>query len=98
MLHQIAKVRDCLRHRGDRVTENVVTSGLPGANPNGTQSDNPRLVGELVVGGPPAFIGFMVHPPVSGGHPPPGWQVGHHGNVEVISQNPAPLGGCAFTG
>jgi hypothetical protein len=27
VLRQIAAVRDCLRHRGDRVIENVVTSG-----------------------------------------------------------------------
>ena len=71
VMHQIAAVRDCLRHRGDRVIENVVTSGLPGGSPTGTQSGNPRLVGELVVGVPaPAFIGFTLHPPFSGAHKP----------------------------
>lgn len=99
VLHQIAAVRDCLRHRGDRVTENVVTSGLPGGSPSGTQSGNPRLVGELVVGGPaPAFIGFTLHPPFSGAHTPPGWQVRRRANVAVISQNPRAVSGCAFTG
>jgi hypothetical protein len=99
VLRQIASVRDCLRHRGDRVTENVVTSGLPGGSPSGTQSDNPRLVGELVVGAPaPAFIGFALHPPFTGAHTPPGWQVRRHGNVAVISQKPGEVGGCALTG
>ena len=98
VLRQIAAVRDCLRHRGDRVSENVVTSGLPGGSPSGTQSGNPRLVGELVVSGPsPAFIGFTLHPPFTGAHTPPGWQVRRHGNVAVISQNPGVASGCAFT-
>src|SRR4051794_28090323 len=75
-LRQIAAVRDCLRHRGDHVIENVVTSGLPGGSPSGTQSGNPRLVGELVVGGrAPAFIGFTPPPPFSGADTPSGWQV-----------------------
>jgi hypothetical protein len=99
VLRQIAAVRDCLRHRGDRVIENVVTSGLPGGSPGGIQSGNPRLVGELVVGGPaPGFIGFTVHPPFDGARTPPGWQVRRHGNVAVISQNPGAVSSCAFTG
>ena len=99
VLRQIAAVRDCLRHRGDRVIENVVTSGLPGGSPSGTQSGNPRLVGELVVSGAaPAFIGFTLDPPFSGAHTPPGWRVRRHGNVAVISQNPGAVSGCAFTG
>jgi hypothetical protein len=97
VLHQIAAVRDCLRHRGARVTENVVTSGLPGGSPSGTQSSNPRLVGELVVDDPaPAFIGFTLHPPFSGAHTPAGWQLRRHGNVAVISQNPGAVSACAF--
>jgi hypothetical protein len=99
VLHQIAAVRDCLRHRGDRVTENVVTSGLPGGNPSGGQSDNPRLVGELVVGSrAPAFIGFTLHPPFSGGRTPTGWKLQRHGNVAVISPDPGAVSGCAFMG
>ena len=99
VLHQIAAVRDCLRHRGDRVIENVVTSGLPGGSPSGTDSGNPRLVGELVVSGAaPAFIGFTLQPPFSGARTPPGWRVRRHGNVAVISQNPGAVSGCAFAG
>jgi hypothetical protein len=98
VLHQIANVRDCLRRRGDRVHENVVTSRLPGGSPRGTQSSNARLVGELVAGGQaPAFIGFALHPPFSGAHAPAGWQVRRHGNVAVISQNPGSVSACAFT-
>jgi hypothetical protein len=45
--------------------ENVVTSSLPRASPAGGQSSNPRLVGELVAGGPtPAFIAFRAAPAV----------------------------------
>jgi hypothetical protein len=99
VLHQIAAVRDCLDRRGDRVTENVVTSHLPGGSANGTQSGNPRLVGELVVGGPePAFIGFTLRPPFTGAHAPHGWRIRRHGNVAVISQNPSEVSGCAFIG
>jgi hypothetical protein len=99
VLRQIAAVRDCLRHRGDRVTENVVTSRLPGGSSNGTQSSNPRLVGELVAASPaPAFIGFTLHPPFSGAKMPAGWQVRRRGNVAVISQNPGAVSGCAFIG
>jgi hypothetical protein len=99
VLHQIAAVRDCLRHHGDRVSENVVTSGLPGGSPNGTQSSNPRLVGELVAGAQAlAFIGFTLHPPFSGADTPRGWQLRRHWNVAVISQNPAAVSGCAFAG
>ena len=99
VLHQIAAVRDCLRHRGDRVTENVVTFGLPGANSNGTQSSNPRLVGELVVVSPmAALIGFTLNPPFTGANTPPRWQLRRRGNVAVISQNPGAVSGCAFTG
>jgi hypothetical protein len=98
VLRQIAAVRDCLRHRGDHVIENVVTSGLPGGSAGGTQSGNRRLVGELVVGGPaPAFIGFTLHPPFNGGHTPAGWQVRRHANVAVISQRPGLVSSCAFT-
>jgi hypothetical protein len=98
VLHQIAAVRDCLRHRGDRVIENVVTAGLPGGSPNGGRSANPRLVGELVAGGPAlAFIGFDLHPPFTGAYPPSGWHVRRHGNVAVISLKPQPFGSCAFT-
>lgn len=79
--------------------ENIVTSGVPGGSPNGIQSDNPRLVGELVVAGPArAFIGFTLHPPFTGAHAPPAWQVRRHRNVAVISQNPGELNGCAFIG
>lgn len=99
VLHQIAAVRDCLRRHGDHVAENVVTSNLPGGSPNGAQSDNPRLAGELVVGGPvPGFIGFTLHPPFTGAQAPSGWQVRHHGNVAVISQNPGEVNGCTFLG
>jgi hypothetical protein len=99
VLHQIASVRDCLRRQGDHVSENVVTFGLPGGSPNGTQSSNPRLVGELVASSPaPAFIGFTLHPPFSGATKPPGWQVRQHANVAVISQNPGAVSGCALTG
>lgn len=99
VLHQIAAVRDCLRHHGDRVTENVVTSDLAGGSPIGPQSGNPRLVGDLVVAGrAPAFIGFTLHPPFTGAHTPPGWQVRRHGNVAVISTNPGAVSGCAFIG
>jgi hypothetical protein len=99
VLRQIAAVRDCLRQRGDRVIENVVTSGLPGGSANGTQSGNPRLVGELVARSPAlAFIGFTLQPPFTGAHTPPGWQVRRHGNVAVISQNPGAVSGCAFIG
>lgn len=99
VLHQIASVRVCLRRRGVHVYENVVTSGLPGGSPNGTQSSNPRLVGELVASSPAsALIGFTLHPPFSGADKAPGWQVRYHANVAVISQNPGAVSGCAFPG
>lgn len=97
VLHQIAAVRACLRHHGDHVNENVVTSGLPGASPNGVQSSNPRLVGELVTGSPVvAFIGFTVRPPFNGAHTPAGWHLRRHGNVAVISPRPGLVSACAF--
>lgn len=99
-MSQMAAVRACLRHHGDHVRENVVTSGLPGASPNGVQSSNPRLVGELVVAGSrvAAFIGFTVRPPFNGAHTPAGWQLRRHGNVAVISPRPGLVTACAFAG
>lgn len=96
-MHQIAVVRDCLRRHGARVIENVVTAGLPGASPNGVQSSNRRLVGELLSSGPaPAFIGFTVRAPFNGAHVPAGWRLRTRANVAVISQRPGLASGCAF--
>lgn len=99
VLRQMAAVRDCLRQRGDHVDENVVTAGLPGASPDGVQSSNPRLVGELVVGGSavPAFIGFTLRPPFNGAHTPARWQLRRQRNVAVISPRPGLVTACAFT-
>lgn len=98
VMHQIAAVRDCLRRHGAHVIENVVTSGLPGASPDGVQSSNPRLVGELVSSSPAlAFIGFTVRAPFNGAHVPAGWRVRTHGNVALISQTPGLVTACAFT-
>lgn len=97
VMHQIAAVRDCLRRRGARVTENVVTAGLPGASPDGTQSSNPRLVGELVTGIPaPALIGFTVRAPFNGARVPAGWRLHTRGNVAVVSPRPGLVTACAF--
>ncbi|MDE3133024.1 MAG: hypothetical protein KGL15_03050 [Acidobacteriota bacterium] len=97
VLHQMAGVRACLQRHGDHVTENVVTSGLPGASPNGVQSSNPRLVGELITGSPaPTFIGFTLRPPFNGAHTPKRWHLRRHGNVAVISPRPRLVSACAF--
>jgi hypothetical protein len=99
VLHQITDVRACLLRHGDRVRETLATAGLPGASPNGAQSVNPKLVGELVAGGSsaPAFIGFALHAPFTGGYPPAGWKILRRGNVGVISLSPATVSACAFT-
>lgn len=98
VMPQIAAVRDCLRRDGAHVTENVVTSGLPGASPDGVQSSNARLVGELVSSSPaPAFIGLTVRAPFNGAHAPAGWRIRRQGNVAVISQRPGLVAACAFT-